>query len=276
MSDEDEFKNLTPEEKLHAENEVLKLKLQAEFGMSNAATLLGKEAENDWLNHIYNFEKQFSEHKLCKLFDFIGKPEFKIADGLSETEISEELAKIIEVMQSKGINLDTICEYDEEVIYRFITEELFEKEIDDIRIVGMTHNFIYEEFHPNHDYDIRKNVDDFVEFLLKKKWSEYNEIILYTKIEYNKKSYDKSKFIEIIHAFQNENSRIKILNLTISTIDLLLDHVKQTGSCTVTGYIKYETNNSASKFEGEVILELKLEYDFWSISKVSLPGFSQH
>ena len=42
--------------------------------------------------------------------------------------------------------------------YRFITEELFEHEMDDVHVKGMFTHFTYEEFHPNHDYDLRYKV----------------------------------------------------------------------------------------------------------------------
>ena len=38
-------------------------------------------------------------------------------------------------------------------LYRFAVEELFEYEMEDIRIPGMMHGFIYDEFHPDPVYD---------------------------------------------------------------------------------------------------------------------------
>jgi hypothetical protein len=33
-------------------------------------------------------------------------------------------------------------------MYRFLVTELLEEMMDDIRIPGMTHNFLYDDFHP--------------------------------------------------------------------------------------------------------------------------------
>ena len=40
-------------------------------------------------------------------------------------------------------------------MYRFVTEELFKHEIEDVKVRGWVHQFIYEEFHPNPEYDVR-------------------------------------------------------------------------------------------------------------------------
>ena len=38
-------------------------------------------------------------------------------------------------------------------MYRFIAEEFLDEEMDNIRIEGMMHGFIYEDFHPSDEYD---------------------------------------------------------------------------------------------------------------------------
>ena len=130
MENKDEIENLSNEEKLHAENELLKLKLQAEFGMNNLDTTLNHEVENQWLKSIYAFEQQFAKNKQCKLYDFINRPAYIKTDELSDEQVSVELNKLVEILQQHGIFLDTICSYDDVVIYKFITEELFEEEIE--------------------------------------------------------------------------------------------------------------------------------------------------
>ncbi|MEZ4823872.1 MAG: hypothetical protein R2942_16295 [Ignavibacteria bacterium] len=43
---------------------------------------------------------------------------------------------------------------------------MFQEEITDIRIKGMRHHFIYEEFHPN-QYDIKEDVKNLLESIFK-------------------------------------------------------------------------------------------------------------
>src|SRR5882724_9508754 len=55
---------LTKQEALHADNEIMKLKLEMEFGahiQKADDSKLPAEVENDWLNSVYEFEKQYQE-----------------------------------------------------------------------------------------------------------------------------------------------------------------------------------------------------------------------
>src|SRR5690606_27607578 len=122
---------------------------------------LPPDIENAWLNHIYDFEKQFKNAKRVKVFERIGKPVVKPLELLNPSEVSVELERIQNIMAEKGIVLDCICDYDDATIYKFIITELFEEETDDIRIEGMFSHFIYEEFHPNHEYDLERHSEDF-------------------------------------------------------------------------------------------------------------------
>ena len=51
--------------------------------MQDMDSSLGKETENEWLNCIYNFEKQYAENKRIKLYDFLGRPEFRKVNDLT-------------------------------------------------------------------------------------------------------------------------------------------------------------------------------------------------
>ncbi len=271
MNSEEDFDHLSPEEKLQAENELLKLKLQAEFGMNNMDSSLNATAENQWLNYIYSFEKQFAENKRCKVYEFIGCPEFKNAEQLSPEEISSELVRLQEIMESKSLRLETICQYDDEVIYRFITEELFAYETDDIRVQGMMTNFIYEEFHPNHDYDLRKCADEFVKFLIEMDWDEYmTGIYIAENVFYNSSAQSNKVFREIIQAFQTAHPKRELHKWKIQ--GLVFDLVSDTAE--LEGYIKYKSNATNQVYEGQVLLGFQMKYDLWSVSKVVLPGFS--
>jgi hypothetical protein len=48
-----------------------------------------------------------------------------------------------------GVYVDFLYEVDTTEMYCFVTEELLDEEIDDVRIPGLQCHFVYEEFHPN-------------------------------------------------------------------------------------------------------------------------------
>src|SRR6187399_378146 len=187
MKQDNDFPELSPEEKIKAENELLKMKLTAEFGMQSGDSSLDDETENEWLNYLYQFEKSYSEAKRIKVYDFIGRPAFKEISCLNKDEIENELNRLLDVMHQNNISLDCLTDYDDEIIYKFITEELFEEETDDMRINGMMHCFIYEEFHPNHEYDLRCLGKEFYENFFADDWNEiiaehqFNEDMIYNK-----------------------------------------------------------------------------------------------
>jgi hypothetical protein len=132
---------------LKAENAVLRLRLEMEHGMKDSQTRgLSPQLENMWLNSIFKFEENWKTAPTVTVFKHLGEPRFPDASGLSPHEISRELRRLTDYMQSKGVVLDCINEYEDAVIYRFILEELFKAEVT--FMPGMIMHFIYEEFHP--------------------------------------------------------------------------------------------------------------------------------
>ena len=169
QSNSEPEEGMTPEEKMRMENELNKIKLQAEFGADfHINENLPADVENDFLKNIMLFEEQFKNHNTVKVFDYIGKPDFKKSTDLDDDEVSFELDRITKIMEANQIALDVINEYDERTIYSFITDELFEHEMNDVRVPGMFMNFTYEEFHPNHDDDLRRATTDYFGYLMER------------------------------------------------------------------------------------------------------------
>lgn len=74
MKENDNLEGLTPEEKLQADSELLKIKLELEFGMEGmeSSPNLDDKMHNDFLNYIYNFEKEFAKNKQTTVNEKIG------------------------------------------------------------------------------------------------------------------------------------------------------------------------------------------------------------
>jgi hypothetical protein len=83
----EDYSPMNEEENLRTENEFLKLKLMLEHGgqfgemEEDSNTELPPEIENQFLNNVLAFEKQFSEHKVIKVYDKIGRPQHLFPDG---------------------------------------------------------------------------------------------------------------------------------------------------------------------------------------------------
>ncbi len=265
---------LTSEEELRAENELLRLKLQLDHGMQHSdSSMLTPETENQWLNHIYNFEQQYQNSQQVKVYDFVGRPAFSKLADLSGKDVSKALKDILSTMERKGIVLDCSCEYEDAVIYKFITEELFEYEMDNMSIEGMTHHFTYEEFHPNHNNDLRRQAKEFIESLLHRKWNaEFDNFQVSSEIAVNGKDYSAEGFSSVIITFQ-EGRTFHLHKFEVSRVGFNLEK----GSAEVQGSLAYYANTNLTKslFEGTMEIIFQYEFGYWSIRGFRIPGFGK-
>jgi hypothetical protein len=264
---------ITPEDEVRAENELLKLKLEMEHGMSDMdVKSLSTDAENQWLNYIYNFEKEYKDAQRIKVLEFIGNPTYKSISEIEADEIPQELERVLGIMADNNVAIDFICDYADELKYRFITEELFECETDNMRIDGMMHCFIYEEFHPNHDYDLRRHGEDFLRWLFTKTWTEDCAKYEMTKtIRFQDKEYDGHGITQIILAFQDEAKKFDVKNNLITEVSFDMDQLKGHVKIALS-YDKYWTDGSITEHSGDCYLYFESEYDWWGLSGFSLPG----
>lgn len=273
----------TQDDELRAENEVKKLKLElqhgAQFGMNSAE--LPPEIEKQFLDNVLAFEKQYAENVQVKLYDFIGRPPFIPAGQLSDVQIVEESLKLCNLLAENGIEVSLLAEYPDEVrlLYTFVTEELFEHEIDNVRLPGWTLNFIYEEFHPNHPYDIRRRCDEFIEYLFRDE---------FPGAERSDKFYIESS--DLVSDENNDSPFKRMVSPTLSNFfDAFPD--RTLGEFEITtlendnefALVKFRINytvHTESKeilqFSGNGQFVLSCKYEWWQIRKVDMPGLELH
>ena len=146
MKGEEKFSD-DANENFRIENEILKIKLKAQYGdafhmETNADT--PPEIENQFLKNILAFEEAHEKAEYTTVYEKIGRPSYKSLEELTEAEIEASVKNLFNLMEQQGIGLD-ICDgpYEDAVIYKFITEELFAHEIEKESVFGGTWNFIY-------------------------------------------------------------------------------------------------------------------------------------
>jgi hypothetical protein len=263
---------LKPEENLKFENDILKAKLTAEFGMKESdSSRLDAEMENQWLNYIYDFENTCKNAGRITIYEFIGKPEFRSLgnEKLSVSETEAELDRILDVMAENGIMLDVLCDYEneEELIYKFITEEFFPYEIDNIRIEGMNHCFTYEEFHANHKYDLTNDSEFLLDNIFGKEWYvQFSAACLACDIEYDSKNYSSEAFGKLVMDFQKSGKSYKLKSKEVKEVEFDLEK----GIANLKGIISYtiDLKNLSGEFEFDFIFN---DYGYWNICKIVLP-----
>lgn len=273
MKEADKIKGLTSRENIKVDNELLKVKLGTEFGMSEMRSELPAELENDWLNYIYNFENLSKDAKEISVYERLGKPEYKKLTDLNNDEVTSELLRFLNLMEENNLILNFLCDYDDRLKYEFITEELFEEIIEDIRIEGLRTNFIYEEFHQNHEYDIKEAANGFFNFFLRREINEEHIgfICLNKEMRYKDKIISKDDFIKILNCFREEikPAGAELIEFYSTTFDL----EKKFGS--VSGEISYSVLENglpsahiSDTFKIDFIYD---DYNYWIISGISFP-----
>ncbi len=264
------------------DNELLKKELQEKYGGKfHTESDLPPEIEQDWLNNIEAFETQYQNAEQISVWDFLGKPAFRKIEDLTPEQITIELQRLYDIMDENNLVLDAICEVDDAEIYRFITEELFEHMIDNMRISGMNTCFIYEEFHPNAELDIHDAIDYFFRMSMGKMDNVGGEgyDLLYVDDEHfedsNGKSLDSNYVVERLNHFLASFDSFEVVSKTFEPLIINEQETEATASFYVhyKGYLN--EGRDSIHYEGEGCFKLHpSEYGGWSIYHITLPGLT--
>lgn len=272
-----------PEEQLREENELLRIKIQAQFGgHSDSSDELPPEIENEFLKNVLAFEEQYSKstYTPVKVSAILGDLHFKKSEVLYDEVFKKEWKRLNQLLEEKSIGVDFLRPRDDRFKYKFITEELFEHETDGSMIMPqMNWNFIYEEFHPDHEQEITDRAMDFL-----KAWFEQ-------KIEALK--------FGVVSQFIQPDSTILMLEELLTKMQLIFDSFVAFKDCKykifevkyelhndeqmqgighAEGIVKYQAtleNSETRQFEGPVKFYMTREYDWWSIFYFVMPGFEE-
>jgi hypothetical protein len=146
-------------------NEKKKEDLRNRYGMQleGHSEDLSPQAEGEWLDYITEFERQFENAVEISVRERIGNPRLRPLSDIPEAELETELDQLFELLYAHNIVIDFINEVDDREAYRFITEELLDIMMDDITIPDMYSHFIYEEFHPNDEADVKQSAEEFLQ-----------------------------------------------------------------------------------------------------------------
>jgi hypothetical protein len=272
--------NEEEQDKLSIENEIMKIKLQMQFGddfvmKSNGS--LPPEIENQFLKQIMAYEDNHKNVEEESVFERIGKPDFKKVTELKSDELSKELIRLNELMESKGIMLN-ICDgpYDDAVIYQFITEELFLENVEKEFVENSMYNFIYEEFHVNDKAEITKNTVQFMEHWFAREFDEHSYELANPMITAEGKVMPlpdlfkkMSLFFEAFDDFKNHKFMIGEVSFDLHGEDGGMGHAE--------GLVKYDAvldNGEIVHFEGGYKLYMQRQGNWWDIFYFVMPGFN--
>ena len=268
-----------PEESLRMENEILKLKMQAERGALFGGNMddLPPEIESQFLKNVQLFEDSFDKAKMITIYECIGKPAYKKADELKPEEVKVEITRIMELLHSKNIILEVLGQYELSLIYEFITEELFREQVRDIEAPGYMHSFIYEEFHPNHKIDIGRTAQDFLDHWFEKGFDENSTEFANQMITAEGKIYTGEEVITKLRNCLDSYQRFTNIKFMGSDTSFEWDENKKCGLGHAEGMFKYDAaieNGETIQIEGPYKLYMINEDGFWRIFYFVFPWFS--
>lgn len=264
-----------PEENIRMENELLRLKLQAELGAEpHLINPVDPEIENIFLKNIFEFEHNYANAKRIKVYDLLQQPQFTPAGQLNDTQIDEALHQLTNVLFSKNMVVDFSDDMDNRTKYVFITEELFEHETDDLMIPGMTTHFDYEEFHPNHKTNIENKAIEFLSSWFRQSFTDRSWELADNFIAPDRKTYSRQEIVTQLNNIFGAYTAFNNHEYFIYDIGFQLPPGSGLGHAE--GSVKYDAvleNNEIIHFEGSFKLYLSLDDNWWSIFHIVFPGF---
>jgi hypothetical protein len=269
--------DLNNEENLRDENEFMKMKIMLEHGGTFGTIKdsdLPAEIENQFLKNIIEYEKQFVSDKMIKVFDKINRPShFRPVHDIPVDEIENALKELRDYMDTFGIRLD-VCSPDisPSEVYRFIVEELFEHEMQDINIPGMMNCFIYDEFYPDVKFEnTNVAVDDCIQQVFEKEPFKWMLHFRKEGLRLNEHfPLTESEFMHFVNRFKEAYEQITLHEMDKPVCDI--DGKK----CLVKG--KYNASVVLQKEEimlqgkWSVESELDEDLDYWYIIDVQIEG----
>lgn len=279
QNEDDEKFSDDPEEQLRIENDLLRLKLQAETGADlHQLEDVPPEVENAFLNNILAFERQLDTVEEISIYKILEEPkDFRKEADLDDEEIESELIRLMDLMAAHRIEVDYGTDYPARLKYKFITEELFQHETQRFDIPDMVNHYIYEEFHPNHKLTIEGVAEDFLEMWLAKAIDEESFIFSDELVSKESGVVSKKQFFSMIQnvfdaylSFDNGK-----YNITDVSFEEMKDEGRIKGLGFAEGMIYYE-----AVLESKEVLTVQEPFKIymmqsgidWEIMSVVMPG----
>jgi hypothetical protein len=264
---------LSRSEDLHMENQLMKLQIEDFLGgqiMGGNELELPAEIENLFLKNIIEFEKQSKQIKKVKIVELLGKHTFKPAAELNPKQLKTALDKAFALLAKNNINLDFLAEYSDETKYKFISEELIHEEAQMMNMPGMIMHFIYEEFHPNKDFDIRNRIKHFLftlfenldgennyQFSCKEEFRLNNEYITLKELK------TKANQLHLIHDIETiDDYKVK---------QILFN--KDNKKAKVLGHLEIKTEGSKTKIKIPITFFAEISNDWWELTGLDFEWF---
>ncbi len=246
---------------LPEENEKKRRILKKGFNLFNLDEVdMPREIERIFLKFSMAFEKELKKLKRVTLYEFIGSPSYRKINELSDDVIEKEFISIRSLLLQHEIEVEAMYPVLKHELYRFITEELFWEEVFDFRIPGKFIHYLYEDFHPNHFYEIKTQSFMFLIFYFDESSDKYIKFL----------SSEAAKQDWHIHFRKAFSSFDPEFIVTDTQFDLDLKEAHADFECDIMAMP--EGFHEHVYFKGIGKLHLVYENNFWCVNTVELPA----
>jgi hypothetical protein len=271
----EKYTSLHEEENMKSENDFIKMKIMLEHGAD--VRFSGDHSpgmENDLLKCIMAFESHRANPVYTTVYKKIGSPRhFKTAHEISDADMEMELNNLMEYLNEYGIGLGC-CRPNVPAseLYRFIIEELFEKEIADLDMPGMLTSFIYDEFYPDHEYDnTLLATDDCIRLIFSKKPFVFSPHFDDEDLQLNNHTHLSEDDLKVfVNLFKESFTEIRLHQVLSESC------IIEKNLCRVKGKYNVEliAGDQLLSIDDNWMVELRFreEYCYWYIVNVQLNG----
>jgi hypothetical protein len=266
----------TSTEELRLENDILKLKMMAEMGavFCGSNEHVPPEIERQFLENVIAIERETPE--LISLYEQIGKPSFFGERDLDDESVDHELERLNRIMENNGIELTVLARYDHRTLYKFITEELFKHQTHRLNIPGMRQVFVYEEFHPNHEYDIHGKTLEFLKSWFTKRFADLDWEFSTNFLLADGRVMNKEEVVQRLADTFGHYRKYENCSYCINDISVQLNESSESGLAYSEGRIRYDAlleDGSVKHVEGPFKIYLSMEHQWWEIFYFVVPEF---
>ncbi len=137
--DFDEIRRRIQESLAQAKRQQLRDQFEWPFEPMDAES--AAEADADALAYLEEFDRQLEEAKMITVRERIGNPSLPPVEEIPPDLLEEAVDDLLNLLAEENIIIGFLGDWDERSAYRYITEELLDEEMSDIRLEGMFSHF---------------------------------------------------------------------------------------------------------------------------------------
>ncbi|MBX2903303.1 MAG: hypothetical protein KF872_07070 [Chitinophagales bacterium] len=243
-------------EKLSEENDFLKLKMMAEFGGEFISdTPVPPEVENIFLKQIQKIQRAHAQAETMSIHKMLGEPDFPPIKDLGKKDLKKQLKLLLSTLKKHNISVNHYPTVAPEELYRFITEELFPREVEKMKLKGWQLQFNYEDFYPNHEMDVAIVVNDALSLLIEKEPVPMEYLFDEDIKDQNGLQFDFEDFVLQLKDFHDTFIKAKIKDVHSEELSI----TEETG----TAYERLAVLTSMQLEKGKRMVTRALEVEFW-------------